>query len=220
MHVELEITLRCNVKCTACSRHCDIFDDPASDMTWDTYSMFRQQAIKRHDVGRVTVMGGEPTMHPELEEIISDLVLMKSNGWIGVVCMSTNGVIPLDFFVPKCVQVSVVPPAIKRHRCQLMAPCDTGQVQRTCQVPWGCGVAVNQYGCYPCGAGGAIARLLKLPPYKRTDLTHPDDFGDLSGLCKYCQASAVEPMMVSEHGNVTSKTFRQALEESKGAGDG
>jgi len=213
MRVELEVTLRCTSRCPACSRHCNFLEQPDSDMSAEQLGAFYASVQSRTSaLGVVSVLGGEPMLHPEIGRISRELHRLRAAGKILRLQLITNGVLDHTDVQGLYDRVVVSRPAAKSHRCQLMAPADTGQQRRSCRVPHTCGVAVSAYGCYPCGAGGAIARLFWDGRYRMGGLPAAvEDFGDLEPLCSLCQRSARVPLLVRDHGSPRSKSFRKAL---------
>jgi len=106
----------------------------------------------------------------------------------------------------------VSPLSAKKHRCQFIVPKDTGQETRFCDVPYVCGIALNCFGYFPCGAGGAIARLFNMRKFIMYGLPSSlTDFGDLKELCSLCQASAVHQKMYGTDASTPSKSFEEAI---------
>jgi hypothetical protein len=215
MKVELEVTLRCNAACPQCSRHCNLFDYGPGDMSLEQIERFAAQVAARGEpLDLVSVMGGEPTVHPELSEIMR-LLLRKLvvTGHVRRLQIATNGILPVpDWIRLAGVTILTSPPEHKQHRCQLVAPCDRGQPVQPCDIPDRCGISLSSFGYFPCGAGGAIIRLFRLTELIRYQLpSSPAAFGDLSRLCRLCQRSAVEPLLLGDHDPAPSASFRRAI---------
>ena len=196
MRIELEVTLRCNARCPQCSRHCDRMPMPDSDMTPDQVMRFAKEV---YDYGRplelVSIMGGEPSLHPRVEDLADIIGKLRDAGLVQRIVYATNGLLPLPR-LPQNTDVYLSPPSQKRHRRMDVDPGLEGQkLKETCPVPSGCGIALNAYGYWPCGAGGAIARLLHMPVAKFTlqDALLGWDYG---ALCPHCQAMAETPVWV------------------------
>jgi len=213
MNVEFEITLRCNATCDSCSRHCHYgMYDEASDVTMGQVSRFIEEVKGHPDIDMIHVMGGEPTLHPEFNTIVSMLkCTLLDTGKIKRLQIVSNGLIPIDPALG--VGVCLSPPEKSaRHRCMFVAPCDTGQELKDCPVPQDCGISFGAYGYWPCGAGGAIARLFGMTYYGRRELpVCEDEFHDRTQLCVLCQAKAKHYMMCRDFGNIRSRSFREAM---------
>jgi len=216
MHIEMEITLRCNAKCPSCSRHCHYgFYDESSDVTMDQVARFAQEVIKHGDIDLVSIMGGEPLLHPHLTEIILLVKALKNHGNIKRCQIVTNGKIEAP---QGLMTVNVIPEDSplrpQNHRCQFVAPFDTGQELKDCPVPHDCGVSWGAFGWYPCGAGGAICRLFGHSQYRRDTIPDTaDDFPQRNTMCMLCQAKAKTYMLCRDFGDIRSVSFRKAISE-------
>jgi hypothetical protein len=169
-------------------------------------------------VRKVMVIGGEPTIHPQFEEIMMMLhdELLKT-GKIQMLKVSTNAMKEVPESV-KRLPVDIITSYVKDkvHRCQFVAPRDTGQEQKVCEGPTACGIALNCYGYAPCGAGSAIMRLFDMKECFRYTLpAGAEDFGDLTGLCSLCQGSAKEPKIYGKDDCTPSRSFQEAIERYK-----
>lgn len=93
-HVTLTINQRCSLRCKCCTSYMNEYplnqriDFPLARIEQDIDSFF--DAVD--SVGSVTVMGGEPFMHPGLSRVVNKL-LTKSN--VGLVCIATTGTYPI-----------------------------------------------------------------------------------------------------------------------------
>lgn len=220
MNIELEITLRCNANCPQCSRHSPLLDHSDSDMTMDQVEAFIEEVARREArVQLLSIMGGEPLLHPRFETLVQYLHQALIPSEVATLQVATNGSIPIPVGTKRLpgVRFLVSRPPMKRHRAQLVAPSDSGQATKFCQVPYTCGIAANAFGYFPCGAGGAIARLFGMHQFVRSRL--PDDiessFGNFrDALCPLCQVSAVEPLMLSPGDNPVSPSFVRALDHT------
>lgn len=221
MNIELEITLRCNATCPSCSRHTHLSEYKNSDMTLEQIDKFIQEVKNHNNIDLISVMGGEPTVHPFFEVIIFKLyeeLLQKK--YIKRLQIITNGKIEVSSSISKIISVIKYPQEFKgnEHRCQFVAPIDTGQILKeyACDIPQVCGLGFNAYGCNPCGAGGAIARLFGLQKYIMYSLPkNVEEFGDLYDLCKYCQVKAQKYLYYKDYRDIQSISFRNMFNDFK-----
>lgn len=230
MNIELEITLRCNRACPHCNRYCNLFDWMPlndTDMTLEQIDRFCSQVErKRQKLGLICIIGGEPLLHPQIEEIISMLHqrLQRRPRLVRSIEMLTNGD-RLRKIHPRILQ------HIKTRVCWekgdfsnvLVAPRDTNQAKRHCPVASHCGIALNCWGYWPCGPACAIARLFGLRHLQRLEL--PDsiaDFGDTDALgnipevCNLCQWSAKHPTLAKDVSEPTS-SYLEAMAKYQAA---
>lgn len=223
MNIELEITLRCNVSCPQCSRHCPVVDYSDSDMTMGQILTFAKHVVEtRSEIGILSIMGGEPLLHPHFVDIVRFLHRELLPSRVGLIQVATNGQIQLPDEVKTLqgLRIIVSNPALKRHRAQFVAPRDTGQLVKHCLVPATCGIAANAYGYFPCGAGGAIARLFGLREYALEEFPADveESFADFRiHLCPLCQASAAVPLMLQPGWRPMSVSFVRAFKSLNGA---
>ncbi len=67
-HLVLEINKTCNMRCRACySRENGIVK------TWAELRVELERALRRRKAGVITLLGGEPTLHPDLAGIVADV---------------------------------------------------------------------------------------------------------------------------------------------------
>jgi len=82
-HLVLEPGQKCNLKCTACFKHKEDYLKPLDEIKKEI-----DFAISKRNLDVISILGGEPTLHPDLPEIIryiSDkgiVVMLLSNGLI------------------------------------------------------------------------------------------------------------------------------------------
>lgn len=220
MKIEFEITLRCNAECPSCSRHCHYgmygYD---SDVTMGQVERFIEEVKRNPDIDIIHIMGGEPILHPELGKIMFLFQKLQEEGFIKRCQLVTNGKLPIPIAfehrkLDVCVLIASPKDKADNHRCMLVAPCDTGQELKDCPVPYDCGISFGAYGFWPCGAGGAIARLFGLTQY---NLRHfpscEDEFPDRTEMCVLCQAKAKQYMWCRDFGEIRSVSFRKAFRE-------
>lgn len=222
MHIQMEITLRCNAKCPACSRHCHYgLYDEESDVTMEQVDRFCEEVKGHGDIDLVSIMGGEPTVHPRLDAIMFRVQQLRDEGSIGRCQVVTNGKLPIPIVfehrqldVGGCVIPEDDPLRHQNLRCMFVSPLDTGQELKDCPVAKDCGVSWGAYGWYPCGAGGAIARLFDSTGFRRGNIPacHPL-VCEISEVCAHCQAQAKTYMYCRDFGDIQSVSFRKAIAE-------
>jgi len=81
-HILIEVNQTCNIQCKACYKHKYKYQKPL-----DLIKQEIDLAVSARDIHIITIAGGEPTMHPQLPEVIryisqkGKLVQMLSNGY-------------------------------------------------------------------------------------------------------------------------------------------
>lgn len=228
LSIELEITLRCNRECQQCNRHCNMFGPQKdSDMSLEQIDKFIAQiAAQSRRINKVVVMGGEPTIHPLFSDItyILGRELLKKKR-IKRLALATNGD-NLKCFSPELLGTySYIKVAWEKltHQYVLAAPVDLGQRQKFCTVPRHCGITLNKWGYWPCGPGGAIARLFQFPqrmgkyqlfelPESFEEFEKRDENGNYESLCGLCQWSVPKSLTITpERG--PSSAYVEAIEK-------
>lgn len=71
VRIEANITYRCNARCTHCNKAVGYATFPKSDMTVEQMRMAVDMLVDQNiEVRRFTFCGGEPIVHPQLQELI------------------------------------------------------------------------------------------------------------------------------------------------------
>lgn len=208
---ELHITYRCDLGCGSCNRGCFIPDGSkiAPDMTMADVAKFlvEVEAAKKQGLvlNDVVIIGGEPTLHPNLLDIVRQLTAEKlpvtifSNAW------SERANVLLDYIkTEKLCQIyqgthksGRVDHARREEDYSIyVSPTDIGipavmDRWTSCPCYTGCGFSVDSEGYTPCAIGGMIDSVLALgartqqlsfllnPKFVRIAMTM---------LCKHCGA--------------------------------
>lgn len=186
MNVELNITLRCNLRCTNCNRLCDKFPGREEDMTPEQITKFVEQIRhSKRPVRRVKVVGGEPLMHPRIGEIVDILGGAVKEGLIQTVKVNTNRTLPIPDFGDQPVRLMGKKTADKVHLPVLWSPRDMGYVvSGPCSMPRRCGVSLDAFGYLPCSGAMMIVRMLNRFDLYRKEL--PETVWGMDDLCPHC----------------------------------
>lgn len=221
-HIQLEITSKCNIGCHQCDRNCGTV--PAGlDMTFVQLWNFIDRSIM-HDrkYRRLDVIGGEPTLHPQLIPFLDAIKIYKDKFPKCSVRLSTNGLgekvtAALDK-IPSWVNVrnSSKESANVPHKIYHDAPIDHNVTEvKACSVPWRCGIAMTPYGFFPCGAGASLARVFGLDIGIKNfeDLKVSNIKKQMTQLCKYCGHSNSIEQTVTKDGSEMSSSWIKAMED-------
>jgi len=229
--IQIEITYRCNLLCRNCNRHCNLVNLPYlkdSDMSIGQIKKFISQVKEKNvHLDAVEVMGGEPLLHPHIEEIISLLFYgLLVPGYTIYITVSSNGVfkdrvkrIISDHNIKKAfengmITMNYVPgPKAGRFYCALTAPVDLGLPFGWCAQPRACGTLLNCDGYWPGGPCGAIARMFRLTQYARYDF--PLDFAEtwprlIEDICRYCPLGCGD--LENRTQGVVTVSYKKAIE--------
>ena len=170
--LDLLITLRCNARCANCIELCNSRDRTGldysdSDMTLgQIHNLVRQ--VRELGVAplftTVSVTGGEPLLHPQVEQIVSvlrDGILAP--GFAQEMRINTNGLLaPPAVLREFCVTYSTVSTKPSEHNVCLLHPADFGGKTHTfdsCPHYRKNRVVLSYQGFSMCCAGDAYIRL-------------------------------------------------------------
>lgn len=196
--MELATNYSCNWACCACevwSQFPGISFVRKATMTLAQINHFiGEMKAKNAYIGRIRVLGGEPTIHPKFHEIIELLHKeLVSAGHIGQLEIITNGshpdkIKPIRHLVK--VRVSGEDQKQKSHVANMAAtPNSLGYEGHMCNAPWHCGFSLNYYGYFPCSTGAGLARLHDWMHHQRLELPIRGvrtEWPNLQELCNFC----------------------------------
>ena len=93
-HITLTINQKCSLKCKCCTSYMNEYPlNERVNMTLERIEKDINIFFEAVDsVGSVTVMGGEPFMHPDLSKIVRKLLTKKN---LGLICIATSGTYPI-----------------------------------------------------------------------------------------------------------------------------
>lgn len=163
-------------------------------------------------IGRVRIMGGEPTVHPEFIDILLALRNELVPNHVGRIEVISNG--SRRELVLKAKEISKVRVSGSRvkeesHLANLVhTPESLGYKGIMCNAPWHCGFSLNAYGYFPCSSGAGIARFedwmiwqrLTLPTCKTPGNVVREAWPNLQRLCDHCYHG------LKEHDKIKSGT--------------
>ena len=169
--IELDITYHCNLKCINCNRSCR--QAPSTEqMTIEQIQIFIKESIEKNvNWERINVLGGEPTLHPDLLEILSLLIDYKKYSSSNVrIQLFTNGYgnkvasilskVPTDIVIINSMKTSDTNEFCLFNK----APKDSilgnnADFSNGCCITSSCGIGLTPYGYYCCALAGSIDRV-------------------------------------------------------------
>lgn len=198
-YAEIDITYKCNLKCINCNRSCA--QAPSStELPVTEVEAFLQQSIEKRIVWkRIRILGGEPTLHSCIMDIIDLLIAYQRhhNPCVRLV-LGTN------FFGNRVHQVlAKLPERIalkstrKTSRVNLfkpfnVAPADTrfnrfSDYSCGCRIIEDCGLGLTPSGYYMCAVAGGIDRIFGFELGRRQIPDESDTLSDqMAAFCRYC----------------------------------
>lgn len=205
-----------------CNKFCNMEDlgivyGDEMDLSLEDIDKFIQQVKDMGNVKDIRIMGGEPTVHPLFEEICKKIKgdLLDTKSISGKAYVVTNGLVKKESCLRRCVQMPMgIRPIL--HTCALVSPTDLKVPFRddVCPTPKKWGVSYNKLGWFPCGPGGAIARLFKLDHMRKSAIKSVDDWGDsIIDVCSRCQNYAKEILFERDCGRRITESYEKAIKE-------
>lgn len=166
---ELHITYDCNLSCINCNRFSQISQPHTPNMTVEDVAEFFTQAQELNFRPDILIIGGEPTVHPDLEAIV---MLSRKFVGEGLVQVWTNGRDrKMVEYLRHAYNASVPEETFKeKSRTDFpwddyyVSPADFGMVRHKCWQHGSeiCGISVDSQGYMPCAVGGMLDGVLKL----------------------------------------------------------
>jgi hypothetical protein len=201
--VEIEVTTKCNMKCKQCDKSSGLA--PSDEhMSLEQIRYFIRESIRNSKQWPFIVLtGGEPTLHPDIFEIVDLLIQYKSTFSPNTkISISTNGagqetkkilenlppIIHQEFSDKTTVNLA-------HSGTYNVAPADVEKYQsrktnfaRGCNIPSSSGTALTRYGFYSCGAGASLDRVFGMDIGIKTikGRTEKNFRNQMKALCKYC----------------------------------
>lgn len=168
--IEIEITSKCNLNCQKCDRGCGQFPSQ-NEMSLSQVEAFVTDSINLNwKWDHINILGGEPTLHSNLFEIITLLKRYKNLNPKCSFSLATNGLtkqtkriirqIPNWINIrnsfkqnqnQKFVNFYVAPKDTKNH--------ETNNYENLCWIAELCGIGLSTQGFFTCGCSAAINRI-------------------------------------------------------------
>jgi len=197
--LELDITTRCSLSCLNCNR--SVRQAPSNEyMTFDQIGTFIQESITGNKSWKIIrLIGGEPTLHPQLFEILELIKFYKEKNKKCHIEISTNGsgtmVNEVLSALPDWIEILN---SKKNSNDQIFYPyniapidsdtCTDIDFKKGCWVVKYCGVSLTRYGYYPCGPGAAVDRVFGFDiGLKKLSMVNEEALRkQMNILCGYC----------------------------------
>jgi hypothetical protein len=192
--IELEITTKCNLMCKFCDRRCS--QAPSKEMmSLEQVRRFAEESLQlNHQWNKIGILGGEPTLHPHLEEIIEILQTYTRKFPDCDLYLATNyhgwAVQRKVKSLEKKIRVVKSP---KDNNPEWfnninLTQRDFSHIIHNCNISNGTGLGLTPRGYLPCGAGAAIARVLGMDIGLKSlaEVNQTVIRNMLKELCPYC----------------------------------
>lgn len=181
--LEIELTYRCTLRCHNCNRLVNILPGShAEDLTCDRImALIRDSEACGYPWERWWLVGGEPTLHPELMTILRMISAYRDRRGppFFQIGLATNGFTSQSRRIAAEVKrvfphVDILDskktgPINPNFVAVCLAATDRGfagdHVYDGCPISWHCGIAMNYRGFYPCAVSAAIDRIWDFQAY-------------------------------------------------------
>ncbi|MBW2996481.1 radical SAM protein [Candidatus Woesearchaeota archaeon] len=230
--VEIELVSFCNLNCLNCDRSCR--QAPSKEyMSLEQTKKFVDESIKLNwDWKYIGLLGGEPTLHPELFDILKIIKKYKDFNPESDIQIVTNGygdqVNGILSDLPEWIHIRN---ENKKDSVQLfssynVAPTDLKEYKNVdfstgCSVTQSCGLGLTRYGYYPCGAGASVDRIFgfDIGIKKLSEIDNLKLKTQSKLLCSYCGHFKDTPGNSSKKNWIKkeriSQTWKEAYENYK-----
>jgi hypothetical protein len=197
--VEIDITYRCNLKCNNCNRSCT--QAPSKmDMPLETIESFLNQSLSRGiRWRRIRILGGEPTLHPQLVSILQMILAHKSmhNPDVRIVLCTNGAGQHVGKVLARLPEGVVIKSTAKGKRQRLFRPFNLAPVDSVkyrfadfaagCRILSDCGLGLTPSGYYACAVAGAIDRVFGMNLGRKNIPASDDEMRDqMNVFCRLC----------------------------------
>ncbi|MES9962265.1 MAG: radical SAM protein [Candidatus Sedimenticola sp. 20ELBAFRAG] len=197
--IEIDITYACNLNCPNCNRSVNL--KPADQMTPYQIGHFIQESIEQNRKWkRIRLLGGEPTAHPQLLDILNAFLDYKRNhSPRTLIEITTNGhgkkVEKILATIPEGVVITNTEKSSGAQDYFVtfnVAPMDLEEYENVdysngCEITAENGIGLTKYGYYPCAVAGGIDRIFGLGLGRQSLPEKGEDMhNELDQLCRYC----------------------------------
>jgi hypothetical protein len=197
--VEIDITYKCNLKCINCNRSCTQAPSDTEIPVSMIEAFIRESVEKKAQWKRIRILGGEPTLHSRIFDIIKLLENYRSvhNPGVRLVLCTNYFGRKVHEVLEKLPDGIIIKSTLKTSRVNLfkpfnMAPVDTrlnrfSDYSGGCRIIADCGLGLTPSGYYMCAIAGGIDRIFQYH-LGREHLPGPSDImaDQMSAFCRLC----------------------------------
>lgn len=197
--IQIEITTLCNLDCFNCDR--SVRQAPSTEsMSLSQIERFVAESLALcWEWKQITLIGGEPTLHPQFWEILGTIERYKRVHVDCVVEVSSNGYGPrVKSVLAQLPPWVVVDSSEKKSNKHLFSSYNVAAVDlpqfrgadftKGCWITSECGMGLTRNGYYPCGAGASVDRVFGHDiGLKQLSLVNSRSMVEqLATLCQHC----------------------------------
>ena len=221
-YAEIDITYKCNLKCLNCNRSCS--QAPSRlEMPLADIEAFIQQSIENKIAWkRIRLLGGEPTLHSCIFDILNLLIDYKTahNPCVRLVLGTNffgNQVHQVLARLPDTIEIKST---LKSSRVNLFKPFNVAPVDTLynrfsdytcgCRIIKECGLGLTPSGYYMCAVAGGIDRIFGFN-LGRQNIPNESDrlYDQMSAFCSLCGHFGFQwPTRKSKRSNAWRMAYR------------
>lgn len=189
--LEINVTDDCQLRCKQCNRLCDV----AARANYILISAIEKMCSEIPRMKRICIAGGEPMMHPAIEEIIN---IIKTADIADEILLLTNGVSLASYSDSLGEKYGITvwnsskkskPP--KHTLLTTVAPVDLNlygiKDPKQCDILKRCGLGYSSDGYYPCCISAAIGRIFGIHGAGSFSKLTEEKYNELiDQTCRYC----------------------------------
>ncbi len=196
---EIDITYKCNLKCINCNRSCTQAPGNTEMAVSMIESFIRQSIDQQIQWKRIRILGGEPTLHSRIFDIIDLLLDYQSvhNPNVRLVLGTNYFGKTVHQVIEKLPANIIIKSTLKTSRVNLfkpfnVAPQDTrfnkfSDYSCGCRIIEDCGLGLTSSGYYMCAVAGGIDRIFQYHLGRDTLPEKSDTLADqMSAFCCLC----------------------------------
>lgn len=218
--LEIDITYLCNLRCLNCNRSCTQAPEALHMEVWQLRRWVDEWLAQGQRWRRIRVLGGEPTLHPQFDDIMAELDRYRAMNAACLIEVVSNGYgqrvrrvlagLPTHIWVENSNKTGPVQPSFGPFN---LAPCDdpayrSAEYRNGCAIMEECGMGLTPLGYYPCAVAGGIDRIAGAGAGKVSLPSAKDDMlSVVASACALCGRF--------RDGHFVPKNLRQPLLESQ-----
>lgn len=197
--IELNITFDCNLKCFNCNRSCRQAPEEANMSVEQIEKFVKESQNYNRKWKTITVLGGEPTLHPDIFKILKLLISYRNqSGNKTTLRLCTNGfgseVKNVLSKIPREIVINNTDKKSVRNRFYSfnVAPVDLEEYTKAdcsnkCSITQACGLGLSRYGYYTCSHAAGIDRVFGFDIGRKKLPADGDEMLDQAVIfCRYC----------------------------------